>query len=301
MLDKITGWPSNQDLPRIIEQTVSTYLGRTWQVQYVQDKVEEASHPAAILADDTFAIFVKLGEGSLAQDQLEKEALGLSTLTDRAGVLTPTVVGIIPVAVWTLFIMEGVQVIKRETAHWLEIGRALATLHQVKGERCGFETYCYWGSLYQDNRPLPDWVEFYRTRRLEPRLKAAVDSGNLPPELVSQVEQVIKRLPELVGPTVTPALLHGDAHHNNFISTTQGPLMIDPAVYYGHPEMDLAYVDFFAPVPVELFHGYQEVRPIDSGFPERRALWRLYAWLALVQVVGAEYMPQLTAALRSYI
>ena len=300
MLERITGWPSDLDFRRTIEQVVSAHLDRVWRVQYVQDKVAEASHPAAVLADDTFAVFVKLGEGSLAKDQLEKEALGLRTLTEQAGILTPTIIGIVPVANWSLCIMEAVQVINRETAQWLEIGRALATLHRVKGQRFGFETYCYWGSLYQDNRPADDWLEFYRTRRLEPRLKAAVDSGNLPLELVSPVEQVINRLPELGGSTVEPSLLHGDAHHNNYISTVQGPVMIDPAAYYGHPEMDLAYVDFFAPVPVALFHGYQEVTQIEPGFDERRELWRLFAWLALVEVVGEEYLPQLRAALQVY-
>ena len=59
------------------------------------------------------------------------------------------------------------------------------------------------------------------------------------------------------------------------------------APYYGHPELDLALVDYFARVPPELFDGYREVRPIDPGFPERRELWRLVGYLAVVTVDGA--------------
>jgi fructosamine-3-kinase len=132
-------------------------------------------------------------------------------------------------------------------------------------------------------------------------LKAAVDSSRLPLNLVSQVEKLSARLPSLCGPQVEPALLHGDAHQNNFLSTAQGPFMIDPSVYYGHPEMDLAYVDFFAPVSDELLRGYAEVTPLDPGFVERRDLWRIPAWLAMVEVDGPQHLGRLTDALRNYV
>jgi fructosamine-3-kinase len=166
-------------------------------------------------------------------------------------------------------------------------------------------SHCYWGSLYQDNRPLPapaaaDWPQFFWTRRVEPRLRAAVDSGNLPPSFVPQVEDVRRRLAELCGPPAPPSLLHGDAHQNNFLSTAEGVAPIDPAVYYGHPEIDLAMVDFFAPVPHALFEGYQEIAPLDGGFAGRRDLWRIPVWLAMVEVDGPQHVERLAACLRGY-
>lgn len=125
--------------------------------------------------------------------------------------------------------------------------------------------------------------------------------GHLPLDLVPRVEKLGSRLPWLCGPQVKPALLHGDAHQNNFLSTAAGPVMIDPAVHYGHPEIDLAYVDFFAPVPEELFQGYREMAPLDPGFVQRRDLWRIPGWLGMVQVDGPQHLAQLTAALRSYV
>lgn len=284
-----------------IEYHVADYLGRPWQVIKTADKTNEASHPAAVLADETFAVFVKLGEGELAVDQLTQEAAGLRLLTERSGVLTPAVIGIIQVESGALLVMEAVQVIKRQPGHWRQFGHALARIHTVKGDSYGLETHCYWGSLYQDNRPLADWPEFFWTRRIEPRLRAAVDSGNLPTEFIAWVEWLGSRLAALCGPPVPPTLLHGDAHQNNVLSTARGPVLIDPAVYYGHPEIDLAFVDFFAPVPDELFAGYQEVAPIDPGFGERRELWRIHAWLAMVEVDGPEHVDRLKSALHLYI
>ncbi len=65
---------------------------------------------------------------------------------------------------------------------------------------------------------------------------------------------------------------HGDAQQNNFISTDRGAVVIDPAVYYGNPEMDLAYVDYFQAVPDDVLDGYRDELPIDAGFRERRDL-----------------------------
>ncbi|PTL80096.1 hypothetical protein DAT35_29145 [Vitiosangium sp. GDMCC 1.1324] len=283
-----------------LERHVSAFLGRTWRVLGVQDRSDAASHPAALLSDDTFSIFVKLGVGELARDQFNRELSGLRTLTERAGVLTPTGLGIVQVGDEALLVLEAVDVVERTPEHWRQMGRALARLHRVKGERFGFETHAYWGRLFQDNTPLEGWADFFRERRLVPRLRAAVTSGHLPPDVAARVERLGDRLPELCGPPVVPALLHGDAHQNNFLSTPAGPVLLDPAVYYGHPELELAYIDFFAPVPEEFFHGYRELAPVDPGFAERRELWRIPAWLAMVEVDGAQHQDALTKALRAY-
>ena len=95
--------------------------------------------------------------------------------------------------------------------------------------------------------------------------------------------------------------MHGDAQKNNFISTSSGAVAVDPALYFGNPELDLAYVDYFEAVPEDLFSGYREVLPIDPGFGQRKELWRVAAYLAMVEVGGAEYLGPLTAAVRKYL
>jgi fructosamine-3-kinase len=108
-------------------------------------------------------------------------------------------------------------------------------------------------------------------------------------------------VPALCGPDIAPTLLHGDAQQNNFISTEFGPVVIDPAVYYGHPEMDLAQIDLFQPVPDAVYEGYQDVRPIEPGFWERRNLWRVWGYLASVAVEGQGYVERLAEAVSFYL
>jgi fructosamine-3-kinase len=65
--------------------------------------------------------------------------------------------------------------------------------------------------------------------------------------------------------------------------------------------MDLAYIDYFQPMPEDVLSAYQEELPIDSGFHKRRDLWRIYGYLAAVEVEGSDHLPKLTDALRKYI
>ncbi len=284
-----------------LEQVVSDYLGRRWAVQEARDMTEFACHPCAILSDDSYSVFAKFSDAANGLEQFEIELAGLRLLRERSSILIPTPIGLVPVTGGCILILETVQAVERAPRHWRQIGQTLARIHQVKGDRFGLERHGYFGPLYQDNTPSGDWPTFYAERRLWPGLRLAIDSGNLPPGIIRQVEKLISRLPELCGPQVVPTLIHGDAQQNNFISAEDRAVVIDPAVYYGNPEMDLAYIDYFQPVPQAVFDGYREQMPIDPGFWDRRDLWRVWGYLAAVTVEGSSYLGRLTEAVQKYL
>lgn len=284
-----------------VEQFVSRQAGRAWRVDAARDMADFACHPAAILSGSGYSVFAKFSDAPDSALQFEVELAGLRLLADRAGVQIPTPLGILPVPGGSVLVLEAVEEIERTPEGWRQIGRALAHIHLVRGAQFGLERHGYFGPLYQDNTPAEDWPAFYAGRRLVPMLRQAVDSGHLPPVYARQVESIMRRLPELCGPPVAPVLIHGDAQQNNFISSPAGAVVIDPAVYYGHPEMDLAYIDYFQPVPDEVFHAYREILPIAPDFPARRGLWRLWGYLAAVSVEGGGYLRLLQEALQSLV
>jgi fructosamine-3-kinase len=101
-------------------------------------------------------------------------------------------------------------------------------------------------------------------------------------------------------------LLHGDAQHHNFVSTPVGAVVIDPSPYFGHPEVDLALLDYFTPVPDVTFAAYREIQPIAPDFAVRRELWRIPAYLAILIVdadsdFGRTFTARLAAALDRYV
>jgi len=289
------------DLREPLEADVSAYVNRKWQVSRVRDLSDYACHPCAILSDETFGVFVKFSDQKEAPRQFEVEKASLEYLSAHAEVMIPTPLGVIQVERGTLFVMAALRAVARGQGEWRQIGRALAQIHRVKSKQCGFHQDNYFGPLDQENTLVKDWVTFYGEYRLRPRLRMAVDAGQLPSSLATQVEQVIHRLPKLCGLEVIPTLLHGDAQQNNFVSTAEGTYVIDPAIHYGNPELDLAYVDYFQPVPQDVFAAYQEEMPIDPGFSERRNLWRIAGYLAAVAVEGGEYLGMLTEAVQPYL
>ncbi len=284
-----------------MERFVSAYTGRPWQIDRIQDLRDLACHPAAILSDGSFSVFAKFSDAANGREQFEVELAGLSLLQERAGVLIPAPLGILRVEGGALLVLEVVQAVERQPRHWRDIGRALACIHQVKGEWCGLESNGYFGPLYQDNRPMSNWADFFVERRLWPRLAGAINSGHLPGAVISQMEKLIQRVPDLCGSESKPCLLHGDAQQNNFISTQAGAVVIDPAAHFGHPEFALAYLDYFQPVPEDVFAGYREVLPIAPDFAERRDLWRIYGYLGATEVEGGPYLELLIQAIQKYV
>ncbi|MEE4193710.1 MAG: fructosamine kinase family protein [Anaerolineae bacterium] len=285
----------------VIEEIVSAHLGRTWRILQVIDMKDRASHPALVLSDGEYSVFVKLSTAANGLEQFEVEWSCLEILSRRADILTPTMIALHTVeGAGTIMIQEGLNEIERGPQQWREIGVCLAKIHQTKGTYFGLEWQGYFGPLFQDNRPMDNWADFYAERRLYPRLMTAVDGGHLSSNDIRQIETVISRLPQLMGDAVEPTLLHGDAQRNNYVSTPEGAYVIDPAVYYGHREYDLAYLDVFQPVPEDVLDAYQEMMPIDPGFEERKDLWRLYGYLSIVSFEGI-FQDKLMAAVRKYL
>lgn len=279
----------------VVGRATSKYIGKPWDWDDFVDMTDRASHPCGIFRSRVLSVFAKLSADARGMELFEAEVKGLALLRTAANARTPMPVGAGVFAVGHntfLLLSEGLtgrHGAFRTSEDWGGIGRAIAVLHHTRGDHCGLDDFNgFFGPLPQENRPTSSatWADFYADRRLTPRLRDAVDSGYLPMALADAVEQIIRRLPELSGPEPQPTLLHGDPQPNNFISTDVGAVMVDAAPYFGHPEADLALVDWIEPVPMELFDRYKEEHRIDSGFIERRELWRLHAYLAAVAVVG---------------
>jgi fructosamine-3-kinase len=295
-----------------IERAASAHRGRPWTARGFTDLDDRASHPCGILHGEPFSVFAKLNTAADAAAQASAELRGLALLRDRAGVATPTPIhnGQSAVDGGTLLLTEALTETPpqgRTAADWRRIRAALAAVRGVTGERFGLDFDTYSGPLRQDNRPVPGdrWADFFAIRRVAPRLREAADSGYLPAEVATGVERIIPRLPELCGPELPATLVHGDAQQNNMLSTADAAVLLDPSPYFGHPEVDLALLDYFWPVPGEAFDGYRDVATIDAGLPSRRDLWRLPAYLAVVTVDGANpfgrrYLGRLAEAVDRY-
>lgn len=296
-----------------IERVASAHAGGRWTARSFTDLDERAYHPCGIFVGQSLRVFAKLGTSTDAAERFRRERAGLKLLGQRAGIATPAPVGSgvleLPGSAVLLFeALEERPPEARTIGDWRSIGHTLATAHRVQDERFGLIAGDgYFGPLRQDNRPCRSnrWADFYAERRVVPLLRSAVDSGHLPSDLGVGVDRLVRRLPLLSGPEPSPSLLHGDAQQNNFLSTEDGTVVIDAAPYFGHPEVDLALIDYFDPVPEDVFHAYRDVAPIDVGFAQRRELWRVCGYLAVISVdghtpFGRQFLSRLSDAVRTY-
>jgi fructosamine-3-kinase len=167
----------------------------------------------------------------------------------------------------------------------------LARLHGVTAPRFGLERDTLIGSLPQSNPWTESWLAFFREQRLLPLLKLASERGALGAEDRRALGRLAERLEDFLEEPETPALLHGDCWSGNVLFDRGGVAgFIDPAIYYGHPEIELAFGTLFGPFGDGFFARYREQRAIAPGFFElRRDLYNLYPLLVHATLFGGGY------------
>jgi fructosamine-3-kinase len=183
-----------------------------------------------------------------------------------------------------------------------ELGRGLAALHRYGAPFFGLDTPNFIGRLPQPNTPAQSWPEFFRDRRLEPQLRLAEREGRAPGSLRSKLERLYTRLAELVGPPEPPARLHGDLWGGNLHGDDLGaPCLIDPAVYGGHREVDLAMMKLFGGFGSRVFAAYAESYPLAPGYEERVELYQLYPLFVHLNLFGGSYLASVERAVTRYL
>lgn len=173
-----------------------------------------------------------------------------------------------------------------------DAARHIAALHSIKAEQygLGFETVI--GTLPQPNDQMDNWVEFFRDKRLMHMARVSRDIGRIDDAFYARIKKFSKTLPDLIGEPKSPSLLHGDLWTGNvLVKGDKISGFIDPAIYYGHAEMDLAFSTLFGTFGQRFFDAYKEYRTIEPGFyEERRDIYNLWPLLVHVRLFGGSYV-----------
>lgn len=196
------------------------------------------------------------------------EATGLSWLREAKAVAVPEVVAVseAPPFLVLRWVEQGPPT--RSTDE--RFGRDLARLHGSGFETFGRPDNRTTGSQAMDNRPCESWAEFYAQRRLLPLADKAAALRALPPATIDRIYAVASKIDELVGPSESPSLLHGDLWGGNRIVDTDGTSwLIDPAAFGGHREFDLALMQLFGGFSSDTFVAYEAEYPLADGWEDR--------------------------------
>ena len=246
---------------------------------------------------DGRSVFVKTHERA-DPEMFLRESEGLAWLAEANALRVPDVLAVSASFLALEFIEPG----PRARDFDERLGGGLAALHRHGAEGFGWRENNFIGSLPQDNGHEPDWASFYVHRRLEPQLRMAEERGLATGAMKKGFARLFERIEAFLGSAEPAARLHGDLWSGNcHVAEDGSPVLIDPAVYGGHREMDLAMMKLFGGFSDRVFAAYDEAWPLAEGWQERIPLHQLYPLMVHVNLFGGSYVASVERTLAALV
>ncbi len=238
---------------------------------------------------ETSTYFVKLNQASLVA-MFEAEALGLQQMLETATILVPKPICWGTANESAYLVLEWLELGSGDTKSWEEMGSQLAAMHSATSSKgFGWEQNNTIGATQQINTWTADWAEFYTQHRLGEQFQRALRRGGHFP----QQETLLAAIPQLLtNHQPQPSLVHGDLWGGNVACTVLGPVIFDPAVYFGDREVDIAMTELFGGFPAAFYRAYNEVFRLNPGYERRKTLYNLYHILNHFNLFGGGYEAQ---------
>lgn len=246
---------------------------------------------------DGRSVVAKLSAGE--KGRLHAEGEMLTYLATRSALPVPVVLYQAP----DLLILEYVDGesrfspdVEQNAAHHL------AALHRISAPQYGFETDTLIGGLTQPNSWCESWIDFFREHRLRYMAQQCIAVNRLPLQFMPRIDDLCEQLGRWLIEPERPSLIHGDVWTTNVLAKKgRVTAFLDPAIYYAHPEIELAFITLFNTFGDVFFRRYHDLNPIQAGFLEnRRDLYNLYPLLVHVRLFGGSYVRSVDGVLRKY-
>ena len=228
------------------------------------------------------------------------EANGLRELRKANVIKVPDVI----LAEDNFILLENITSAGKNRNFFEQFGERFAKLHMFTADSHGFFENNYIGSTVQLNQPQnSSWSEFYWNNRIIFQLKLCEKNGYAANDLIKGISALETKLDSIFsGSENTPSLLHGDLWSGNYIADERGEAcLIDPAVYYGNREADLAMTKLFGGFTGEFYRIYNETYPLPPGYEYRENFYKLYHILNHLNLFGPGYYSQALSLIRFYL
>ncbi len=182
------------------------------------------------------------------------------------------------------------------------LGELLAACHQIAGDSYGLERDTLIGPFGQPNRPSKSWIAFFREQRLLYMIDIAGQSGHLPRDMEARLKRFAEKVDGYLIEPPAPSLIHGDMWRENVLARGGRVVgILDPALYYAHHEMELAYMVLFDTADDDFFASYGQIWPLDADFMKTRLpIYSLYPLLVHLAYFGRKYRQPIDSVLRSF-
>lgn len=227
------------------------------------------------------------------------EAAGLAAIAKTGVIGTPHILGRgidLGRGGYSFLLMEFIKSGERVSGYWETFAYELAAMHRaetanfVDGGIYGFSGDNYIGAGGQENVPYESWTAFFRNCRLVPQFKRAVNYFSTAE--LKKIDRFLEKIESVLVEPEFPSLLHGDLWSGNVMAGNNGKAwLIDPAVYVGHAEADLAMIELFGGFPGVFYDAYKEAMSMQPEYSSRRDFYNLYHLLNHLNLFGRTYLP----------
>ncbi len=278
------------DQHEIYEQILFESLGSNAQLKSAS-LVAAGNHNQGVRLESNDNVFFLKLNFDHERDILHKESEGLEMLRTATFLKVPQSYGCGRIDDYNFLLTEFIAAQRYHQDYWENLGLGLAALHLTSQTKFGLQNDNYIASIHQKNLQTDNWLDFYIEQRLEPLIGKAYFDRLIPLEFLKKFQEIYAKLKSIFPPE-KPALVHGDLWSGNVICTPDGqPCLIDPAVYFGHREMDLAFSRLFGGFDTRFYEAYESVLPLEPGFEQRMGLYNLYPLLVHLHLFGTAYLP----------
>ena len=273
-----------------IAQHISQSTHRAFQVRDRRSVGGGSINQAYSITDGEHTYFLKLNQASQAA-MFEAEALGLKQIAESLTIRAPAPIcwGVADSSAY--IVMDWFDFGYGGESAWQMMGRQLAAMHRVRSAKgFGWNQQNTIGATPQKNPWTATWAEFFGEHRIRYQFQLASRRGGHFP----RQEALLAAIPSLLaGHDPHPGLVHGDLWSGNAAVTKTGePVLLDPAVYFGDREVDIAMTELFGGFPTAFYRGYEEAYPLEDGYQQRKILYNLYHILNHFNLFGGGYGSQ---------
>jgi fructosamine-3-kinase len=229
----------------------------------------------------------------------EAEAKGLNELKKCKRLIVPTVIHFSEQPRFSFIVLEVLGSSVSSHRHD-KLGRSLAALHLIRADSFGLDHDNFIGTTIQKNSKESEWGMFFYNQRLLPQSHLGQKKGWMDDKMLALMQELKPGIIELLSQDPeAPSLLHGDLWSGNIFWSDKGPAFIDPAVYYGHREADIAMSELFGGFGADFYISYQEIYPLSKFYPNRREILNLYHLMNHANIFSGHYIKKVRDTLNS--
>jgi len=255
---------------------------------------------AYCLFTTTGKYFLKLNEKDRYPLMFEREQQGLELLRENCELIIPKVVASGNTGDKQWLLLAWLEKGTSQKNMWENFGEGLARMHKKPGQQFGLNEDNYIGSLKQTNTLHQEWSAFYIECRIMPLVKKLFDEGSYSSKDLNDANSFCNELKNFF-PAESPSILHGDLWSGNYMIHSSGyAAIVDPAVYWGHREMDIGMTKLFGGFDDRFYEAYNRTYPLEKGWEARLTVAQLYPLLVHAVLFGGHYVSSTREILHSF-